>query len=146
MVLNSDSMSEAGRIQHWRRMVVLLAGLAGMMVYFTSCIPQPLEVRDLPAPKQEIVVSTQVIPDTTLIVLLTRTIGALDASDNTDFEDLLDKIAVNDAVVMLEGPLRTDTLDFVGSGIYVAPGVVFRAGEHYTLTIKSEAMGTAYAT
>src|SRR5690348_6908019 len=97
--------------------------LATLAFFIISCLPDPLEVERIPVVKTELVVSSQIIPDGNLVVLLTRTIGALDASDDTDPEDLLNQIAVNDARVILYGPDASDTLVFLGSGVYAAYAV-----------------------
>ena len=86
---------------------VLLCSLWG-------CLPEPLDVKGLPVVKPQIVVSTQIIPDQSVIVLLTKTFGALDASDDSDPEALLDQIAVNDATVTITGPQGEYELEFFG--------------------------------
>lgn len=116
-----------------------------MLAMMTSCLPDPLEVRSLPRTHAELVVSTQIIPDESLVVLLTNTFGALDASDDTDPEDLLDRIAVNDAIVAVEGPNGIDTLNLLGNGLYGGVPILFSAGEEYELYINSATLGEAYA-
>lgn len=111
-----------------------------------SCLPDPLEVKSVPDPAVQIIVSTQIIPDQSLIVLLTRTFGALEASDNSDPLALLDIIAVNDAVVTIEGPHGKYTLNSLGNGLYGGVVVPFEAGDQYQLHIKSDELGEAHAT
>lgn len=111
-----------------------------------SCIPEPLEVKDIPDVKPQIVVSTQIIPDEAMVVLLTKTFGALDASDDSNPQQLLDQIAVNDAVVAIEGPGGTDTLQFLGNGVYGGVELLLEEGGTYTLRVKSESLGEVRAT
>ncbi len=85
-----------------------------VLVY--GCIPDPLEVSGIPVVPKQIVVTTQMVPDRSLIVLLTRTFGALEASEDSDPQEVLDQIAVTDAVVTLEGPTGTSTLQALGNG------------------------------
>jgi hypothetical protein len=106
--------------------------------FLASCLPEPLEVTNIPAIKTEIVVSSQIVPDQSLVVLLTKTIGALDASNDSDTQELIDQIAVNDALVILTGPTGMDTLLFLGNGLYGGAFIPFQAGEEYTLTVVSE--------
>ena len=47
-------------------------------------LPDPLEVDDIPVVKPQIVVSSQIVPDQSLVVLLTKTFGALGANDDSD--------------------------------------------------------------
>ncbi|HET9486492.1 MAG TPA: DUF4249 domain-containing protein [Chryseosolibacter sp.] len=116
------------------------------MLLLGSCLPDPLEVHSVPQAKEELVVSSQIIPDQSLLVLLTRTFGALEASNDSDPEALLDYIAVNDAVVTLEGPAGLDTLELLGNGVYSATFIPFKAGDTYHLKINSLEFGEAFAT
>jgi len=123
-----------------------LASVAGVFLVAISCLPDPLEVGSMPRAKAELVVSTQIIPDQSLLVLLTRTFGALEASDDSEPQALLDFIAVNDALVIIEGPQGKDTLLNLGNGTYGGMFIPFEAGASYHLYINSTSMGEAYAT
>ena len=112
----------------------------------TSCIPDPLEVSGIPIVKPQIVVSTQIVPDESLVVLLTKSFGALDASDDSDPAELLGQIAVDDALVIVQGPDRIDTLLQIGLGFYGGVLIPFQAGESYTLLVKSPTLGEVHAT
>lgn len=111
-----------------------------------SCLPDPLEVRNIPALKTQIVVNTQIIPDQSLVVFLTKTFGALEASDDSDPFDLISAISVDDATVILEGPASSDTLQFLGTGVYGGLNLSLTAGDVYTLRVNSLSMGTVQAT
>ena len=111
----------------------------------SSCLPDPLELEEVPEAKPEMVVATQIIPDQSLFVLLTKTFGALEANGSSDPKDLLDQIAVNDALVTINGPSGTDTLSFLEKGLYGGDLIPFQAGEVYELMVKSESMGEVYA-
>lgn len=115
-------------------------------VVLWSCIPEPLEVEGIPVVKPQIVVSTQIIPDQSLVVLLTKTFGALDANGDSDAEELLSQIAVEDAVVAITGPAGVDTLLSLGSGAYGGITIPFEAGAEYRLDVSSESLGTVSAT
>jgi hypothetical protein len=123
------------------RAALLAVGLMGL----GSCLPESLEVSSVPAAKTQIVVSSQIIPDQSLVVLLTRTFGALDAGDNSNPEALLELIAVNDAIVTIEGPGGTDTLLFLGNGAYGGASIPFVAGDQYQLHVSSEEFGVVSA-
>lgn len=112
----------------------------------SACLPEPLEVHRLPAVKPEIVISSQVIPDQSLLVMVTKTFGALDANDDSDPEMLLEQIAVNDAQVMVRGQNRTDTLLSLGNGLYGGVFIPLKAGGEYHLHVMSVSMGEVYAT
>jgi hypothetical protein len=116
------------------------------MLLGVSCIPDPLEVESVPKARVEMVVSSQIIPDQTLVVLVTKTFGALDASNDSDPAKLLDVIAVNDALVTIEGTNGRDTLLFLGNGAYGGLFIPFKPREVYHLHIKSVELGEVYAT
>lgn len=120
-------------------------GWAGLIWLVSGCLPDPLEVDSVPEAPPQLVVSTQIIHDQSLLVLVTRTFGALEASDESDPEELLDYIAVDDALVILRGPDRTDTLESLGRGAYGAITLPFEAGDVYHLDVRSAALGHVYA-
>ncbi len=134
--------------QKKRILTVLFAKvqILALSLFITSCLPDPLEVKDIPAVEPEIVVATQIIPDGGLLVLLTKTFGALEAGDGSDPVDLLNKIAVNDAKVILQGPDGSYALNFEERGIYTGLEIPFREGEEYTLRVESASLGSVEAT
>jgi hypothetical protein len=136
-----DQMTRGGKLASWPIAWGILALLS-----LSSCIPEPLEVEGVPTPKPMIVVSSQIIANQSVVVLLTRTISALDASDDSDPEDLIDQIAVNDAAVFIVGPDDIYTFSFLGNGLYGAPIIPFQEGAAYTLEVKSESLGEVKAT
>lgn len=109
-------------------------------------MPDPLEVKNIPKVKPEIVVSSQILPNQGLLVFLTRTIGALDASNESDPEELLAQIAVTDAEVVVEGASGSYRLDSLRDGLYGGITIPFIVGEQYTLKVKSEWLGEVQAT
>jgi hypothetical protein len=111
-----------------------------------ACLPDPLDVKNIPTVKPEIVVSSQLIPGQGLVVLLTKTIGALDASDQSDPQELISQIAVNDAEVVVEGNAGTFSLDSLGNGLYGGISIPLVAGDQYTLNVKSVSLGEVHAT
>jgi hypothetical protein len=80
----------------------LTAGLA------SSCIPDPLAVDDIAQLKPKIVVSTQIVPGGALVVLITRSVGALDAGRGSDPQALLSQITLDSAKVWLSRDGRVD--------------------------------------
>jgi hypothetical protein len=97
----------------------------------SGCLPDALDVTGIPVVKPQIVVSTQIIPDQSLVVLLTKSFGALDASDDSDPEVLLDQIAINDAVVTIIGPAGSYELQSLDHGAYGGILIPFADGEEY---------------
>jgi hypothetical protein len=116
------------------------------MFGIASCLPDPLEVDGIPVVKPQIVVSSQIVPDQSLVVLLTKSFGALDASDDSDPQALLDQIAVTDALVTLRRGNETDTLLSLGNGFYGGSFIEFVPGAEYTLDVESESLGKVTST
>lgn len=116
-----------------------------LLVLLWGCLPEPLDVDGLPVVKPQIVVSSQIIPDQSLLVLLTKTFGALDASDDSDPEELLKQIAVDDAVVTITGPGGSYELESLDNGLYGGLPISFEEGEEYTLHVVSESLGEVSA-
>lgn len=125
---------------------IAISGLLVISLIVAGCIPDPLAVKGLPVVPQQIVVTTQMVPDRSLIILLTRTFGALEASEYSDPQQVLDQIAVADALVTLRGPSGTDTLVSFGSGLYGGVTMTFLEGQSYTLRVVSESLGEVSAT
>lgn len=125
---------------------------AGISVIFITalvaggCLPDPLPVKGIPTVKPQLVVASQIVPDQSLVVVLTRTFGALEASDESDPEELFAQIAVTDALVLLRGPGSVDTLLEFDDGLYGGILLPLAAGEEYTLEITNTQYGTVTAT
>lgn len=128
----------------FRPLLLLSVVIPVLLLY--SCLPEPLDVESIPVIKSKIVVSTQIIPDQSVLVLLTKTFGALEVIDDSNPQKLLDQIAVNDAIVVIEGPHSLDTLVFLDNGTYGGVFIPFVPGEEYHLYINSLALGEARAT
>lgn len=123
------------------RIVMQAIVLTGMM----GCLPEPLPVDGIPQLEPKIVVSTQVTSEQSLLILLTKSVGALEASDDSDPEELLDQIAINDATVSLHHNELTYTLISLNNGLYTSGPIPLVAGDAYTLVVESPTLGTVTA-
>ena len=112
----------------------------------TQCLPEPLDIDELPELKPKIVVSSQIVPGTGLIIFLSKSIGALDAGSGSDPEGLLQQIAIDDAQVIISGGNQVDTLQNLENGLYGGINTNWQEGIAYTLSINSPTMGAARAT
>lgn len=115
-------------------------------LFLSSCLPDPLEVEGIPVVTPTIVVSSQIVPEESVVILLTKSFGALDASEDSDPQTLLDQIAVTDALVLVEHGGITDTLGHLGNGIYGGVDVELVPGIDYNLRVTSVSLGTVTAT
>lgn len=118
-----------------------VAQFAIIFLSLASCIPDPLLMDEIPQLKPKIVVSTQMATNQTVAIFLTKSIGALDASDDTDIEQLLEQIVINDAQVVIYNDSFADTLLFTGNGVYVSAAIDFEEGDEFKLSIESPSMG-----
>lgn len=129
-----------------KRKIRNLSLIAGLCYATFACLPDPLEVRNIPVVIPEIVVNTQIVPDGSLVVFLTKTFGALDASEDSNPFELVQAISIDDALVTLEGPTSKDTLLFLGNGIYGGINLSLLPGDDYTLQVNSASLGSVEAT
>ena len=121
-------------------------GLAlALLMTVSACIPDPLDVRGVHELEQKIVVSSQLIPGQAVAVLLTKSIGALDASDDSDPQALLDQILIADASVRIDGNGQSYPLTYLGEGVYGATDVDLVIGQQYTLYVNSPGVGSVQA-
>lgn len=110
-----------------------------------SCIPEPLEVDDLEFPKTQIVVSSLILPDNSVAVLLTRSIGALEASKESDPRDLISEIAINDAEVTITVNDSLYPLTLLQDGVYQALRIPLVPGRECHLKVVSRSLGIVTA-
>jgi hypothetical protein len=115
-------------------------------VLATACLPDPLDVHNIPQVQPKIVVSSQMIPGQGVVVLLTKSIGALEANDNSDPQALLDQIIVADAAVSIQGDGNTYQLQYTGNGVYGSIAIPLSVGQSYTLKVNSPTVGSVEAT
>ncbi len=129
-----------------RHIVNLGKSLLGLlMVVLGSCIPDPLEVTNIPTLPVKLVIASQALPDRGLSVLVTTSIGALDAGWGSELEPLMREIAVDDAVITLEHENQIDTLVHQLYGVYTGSGGIIEAGKIYTLRVRSVRWGEVTA-
>jgi hypothetical protein len=128
-------------------MIMRYTGLIGIVfaVMLAGCIPDPLPVGKLPQADTKIVVSSQIVPGQGLVVLVTKSVGALDAGRNSDPQALLEQMMIADAIVTLHHPGKVDTLTNLGSGLYGATGLNLLQAVTYTLQVKTTTLGEVSA-
>lgn len=125
--------------------VSLWACVAAGATITVSCVPEPLDVDDLDFPETEIVVSSMILPDRSVAVLLTKSIGALEASEDSDPRKLISEIAINDALVTLRVNDAVYRLDLIQDGVYQGIGIPLVAGGECHLKAVSAKYGEVTA-
>ncbi len=134
-------MESSSRIV-WQRLSII----AVVAVLLAGCVPDPLDVDSIPQIQPKIVVSSQMVPGQAVAVLLTKSIGALDANDNSDPQQLLAQIVVDDATVAIEGNGNSYPLQYLNNGVYGAAAIPLNIGQSYTLRVTSTTLGSVHAT
>ena len=120
------------------RYISIILLLIGFCLF--ACRPTPLEI-ELPEYEDQIVVISQVVPNALMTVALTKTISALDFSEeegDTLNQSLFDDILVEDAIISISYREVTDTLFQLASGVYASVGTPTYVNEKYSLKIEVE--------
>jgi hypothetical protein len=115
---------------------IILFFLISQIFTFFSCIPEPLEIK-IPPSDPKIVISSQFLKDSGVVVSCTRTFSAL--SDNY----LPNKINIDfinntfglHSLVLLEHAGQTDTLYNMGFGFYYNQSLKFDVGQNCNLNV-----------
>jgi len=104
-----------------------------------GCRPEPLVIT-LPEDPPQVVVFSQLIPNATITVLLTRTISSLEFSEeegDTLSNGFINTLLVTDAEVTVSFDGRVEELFELAPGIYSSVGTPTTPGIDYTLRIET---------
>lgn len=122
---------------------MLVAGIVA--VFVAACIPKPLEIDDLGKLQPKVTVASQLLPGDALVVLITKSVSALEAGWGSDPEDVLNKVAIADAEVSLTVGDAIVTLPNLGSGLYGNIALDLQPNRDYMLHVKTPELGDVYA-
>jgi hypothetical protein len=103
-------------------------------------------VDNLKLPETKIVVSSLILPDHSVAILLTRSIGALEANEESDPQSLIAGIAIDDADVTISTSDSVYTLKLLQGGVYQGFGIPMVAGRECHLKVVSKSLGEVTAT
>ncbi|MBL4703566.1 MAG: DUF4249 family protein [Flavobacteriales bacterium] len=117
--------------------LAILSAFTG--VIFFSCIPKPLDI-EIASAETKLVVSSQVIPNATMIVTLSKSFGALSFNEDngdTTGQELLDQLLVDSAIITISYTGFVDTLYPIpgAPGLYASIGTPTILNADYTLNI-----------
>lgn len=115
------------------------------VILMSACMPDPLEVDDFEVPETRMVVSSAVLPDSSVAVLLTRSLAALEANSESDPQELISEIAINDAQVTITSNGMVYHLSLLQDGVYQGVGIPLIAGTECHLKVVSKAFGQVTA-
>lgn len=106
-----------------------------LTLILSSCLPEPLKI-DVPAAEEELVVSSILLPDQGIGIVLTRSFSALSSGFGSD-STLLEEILVEDALVVLQSDNSVIQLEEISSGIYSSLNSPLQEGVTYQLKVNS---------
>lgn len=102
--------------------------------FLKSCLPEPLPITTIPKAKEKLVISSLYVHGQAVTVFLSRTFDALEAGRFTDFEEFIDSLTVDSALVTFSDGNTVDTLLNVGDGVYTLLNTNLIEGNSYTLS------------
>jgi hypothetical protein len=129
---------------NFKKSISFFIPLCGAWLF--ACLPDPLRVDDVPQLRPKIVVSSRVTSDEGVVVLLTRSVSALEANEDSDPEELLELIAIPDAQVSITHNGTSYPLSFQGNGLYGSLEIPLQPGEVYELLVETPSLGSVTAT
>jgi hypothetical protein len=112
--------------------------LLAVAVTMCSCTPEPLEMDGLGPQKSEIVVSSQILPNGTLALILTKSFTVIQGDSSTF---AIHDLAVNDARVTVTSRGIIHEFKRIGNGVYANVGFPFKQGDVCKLRVESRSMG-----
>jgi len=121
--------------------------LSGIMIsiFVVACIPEPLPIDNIAKLQPKIVVSSQLVPGGALVVLVTKSVSALEAGWGSNPEDIIAKAAISDAEVSITVGDATVSLPNLGTGLYGNINLDLQPNRDYMLKVKSPELGEVYS-
>jgi hypothetical protein len=105
-----------------------------MIILLAGCLPDPLEVEDVPLPEEQVVVGSQLIPDQFITLTLTKNFTALEAGLDSDLEAVITDLLLTG----VDPTIRVDGQDYpmveLLDGIYAVDDLPQEPGTLYTLS------------
>jgi len=118
-----------------KNLLIIIIFITSLFSLF-SCMPEPLEI-DIPEGEKKIVISSQFLKDSGVVVFCSRTFSAL--TDNYMPEkiniDFINKAFGLHSLVLMEYEGKTDTLYNMGIGMYYNASTVVNVGQNCHLTV-----------
>ncbi len=111
-----------------------------ILLFLWSCIPEDLDVDNVPVAENKMVISTAFIPNQNISLLLTRTFSAL-TQDLANDNEALAGILVSNAEVTVSVRDTAILLTEITSGIYADSTLPIYPEEIYTIYIKENTSG-----
>ena len=113
-----------------------------IVILFSNCRPKPIDIDVKPA-AEKLVICSQIIPNSVMVVGVTRSFSPLDSGGNADTlqNSFLDRILVQNAIVTVTHPGGTDSLYMLAPGVYASLNVLLEDYGTYTVHAKDPSTG-----
>ncbi len=120
----------------------ILPGCIVILLLISGCTPKGIDIEVEPA-ESKIVVASQIIPQKSIIVSLTKSFSPLEpiATSENVTSDLLNKFLVTNAFVTVSYNNQTDTLNMLVPGIYLSNSTLLTNYNTYTLNVTEPSTG-----
>lgn len=104
---------------------------------FSACRPKPIDIKVSPAPVK-LSISSSVIPNRFVFVAVTKSFSSLDNQNGSDSisEDLVNKILVKNALVIIRYADKIDTLVRLADGLFGSTKTLLSNYTTYDLSVK----------
>ncbi|MGQ0829511.1 MAG: DUF4249 family protein, partial [Bacteroidota bacterium] len=105
-----------------------------VILLINGCIPAPIDI-DVTPSEPRLVVSSYIIPQKIMTVLLTKSFSPLESLSNQDSisQDEINKVLVSNAFVTVSYSKGVDTLKMLTAGVYVSTNTLLLDNGTYTL-------------
>jgi Domain of unknown function (DUF4249) len=112
-----------------------------ILLLLSACVPEPITIV-LPEEPKRIIVSSQVLPDRGLVVLLTNSVSSLNDISTTDSTgQSISALLLDKAYVTLSFDGKTEKLVRLLPGIYGTLNLSLETNKNYTLYVKDSLTG-----
>jgi hypothetical protein len=111
-----------------------IARLLVLVMIMSACLPDPLEVEEVPLPEAQVVIGSQLIPDQFIAISLSKNFTALEAGPDSDLEALIADLLVPEVDMSIAVEGKDYALQELASGIYGINELPQEPGTKYTLS------------
>jgi hypothetical protein len=126
-----------------KKIFLMLLALLPAAFVIKSCIPPPIDLGNIDPHEPRLVISSQIIPNSIMVVAVSRSFSALEGASEEDTvqQDFLDEILVDRALVVVKYMNQTDTLYRIAPGLYGSLTVLQYSYGTYELYVKDSITG-----
>lgn len=106
-----------------------------------ACLPDPLEVEEVPSPEEQIVIGSQFIPNQFIVVSLTKNFTALEAGPDSELDSVLIDLLIPEIDMTITSNDVVYPMTEILRGIYAVGEIPQLSGSKYTLSFTNPING-----